>query len=98
VSKLERLEVACTQCDYEVDLLVGTQSPRQTFSDLNEDFAYYKLFLCPKGNDIQSIDVHFREFDGGCPEHGVELQPLTDMPRDCPKCGESVQVMRNRVV
>ena len=71
---------------------MGTQDPGQTFSDLNEDFAYYKLFLCPKGNDIHSIDIHFREFDGNCPQHKVELRPLTKLPETCPRCGGPVQM------
>jgi hypothetical protein len=92
VVELELLQLVCHRCDHRTDLLIGTQDPGQTFSDLNEDFAYYRLFLCPEGNDIHSMDIHFREFDGNCPQHGVGLQPLTDLPRACPKCGGPVQV------
>jgi hypothetical protein len=94
VVELELFQLVCSRCDYKADLLVGTQEPAQTFSDLNEDFAYYRLFLCPEGSDIQSMDINLREFDGNCSQHGVELKPLTEMPKSCPKCGEPVRVSR----
>lgn len=96
--KLELFQLVCSRCDYKADLLVGTQEPAQTFSDLNEDFAYYRLFLCPEGSDIQSMDINFREFDGNCSQHGVELKPLTEMPKTCPKCGGPVRVSRKDIL
>jgi hypothetical protein len=98
VVELELLQLVCSRCNYRADLLIGTQDSEQTFSDLNEDFAYYRLFLCPKGNDIHSIDIHFREFDGSCPEHGVELLPLTELPQTCPKCSGPVQVTKRDIL
>jgi hypothetical protein len=96
--ELELFQLSCSRCDYKADLLVGTQEPAQTLSDLNEDFAYYRLFLCPEGNDIQSMDIHFREFDGNCPQHGVELQSLADMPRTCPKCGGPIRATKKGIL
>jgi hypothetical protein len=98
VVELELLQLVCSRCNYRADLLIGTQDPGQTFSDLNEDFAYYRLFLCPEDNDIHSIDIHFREFDGSCPQHGVELLPLTELPHACPKCGGPLEVTKKDIL
>jgi ribosomal protein S27AE len=95
---LELQQLACPRCNYTANLLVGTLDVEQTFSDLNEDFAYYKLFLCPEGNDINSIDINFREFDGNCPQHKVELRPLTNSPETCPRCGGPFQVTRKGIL
>jgi hypothetical protein len=98
VVELELLQIGCPHCNYKADLLIGTQDPGQTFSDLNEDFAYYRLFLCPEGNDIQSIDISFREFDGNCQQHRVELHPMTTLPEICPKCGGPIQVTKKDIL
>jgi hypothetical protein len=98
VIEVELLQISCPRCDYKADMLSGTQDSGQTFSDLNEDFAYYKLFLCPKGNDIQSIDISFREFNGSCPQHRVDLRPMASLPQTCPKCGGPVQVTRREII
>lgn len=95
---MELVQLACCECDYGVDLLLGTQEADQTFSDLNEDFAYYRLFQCPADMTVHSINVHDREFDGACPEHKVKLQSLADLPRACPKCGGPVQLTRKDIL
>ena len=83
---MERIQLACQRCNYNADLVVGTQEHGQTLSDLNEDFAFYKLFQCDADETLQSIDVNNREFEGDCPEHNVKLKALTRVPHDCPKC------------
>jgi ribosomal protein S27AE len=89
---MELIQLACSKCNYTADLLLGTQEPGQTFSDLNEDFAFYKLFQCDADGTVLSIDVHDREFDGNCPQHKVKLQALTHFPHACPKCGGPINV------
>jgi hypothetical protein len=95
---LRLLEFSCPKCAYKQHLLVGTQDPSQTFSDLNEDFAYYRLFLCPEGREIHSFDIHDREFEGDCPKHKVKLKPLTEVPKTCPKCEGTVQVTEEEIL
>lgn len=90
--QVELVELVCPQCDYKADLLVGTQERSQTLSDMNEDFAFYKLFKCAADGTLQSIDVHNREFDGDCPEHKVKLKALTRVPENCPRCDAPVKV------
>lgn len=95
---MELWECVCPKCTFKVHLLIGTQDPDQTFSDLNEDFAYYKLFLCPEGKEIHSINVNDREFDGNCSLHKVKLKPLTDLPKTCPKCEETIHVTKKEIL
>lgn len=95
---MDLLEFNCLKGDYKVNLLVGTQEPNQTFSDLNEDFAYYRLFLCPVDKTLQSININDREFHGDCALHKVKLEPLQEIPKTCPKCGGPVQVVKKTIL
>jgi hypothetical protein len=72
---------------------LGTQDPDQTFSDLNEDFAYYRIYLCPVDKTLYSMNVHDREWNGTCPQHkNMKLQPLQELPKTCPKCGGPLEI------
>ncbi len=84
---MELKKLACPICGYNRELLVGSSDSEHTLSDLNEDFAEYKIYHCPEGKELHSLDANDREFDGKCPIHGVELKALEDVPSDCPKCG-----------
>ncbi len=90
---MELLELNCPRCGYNSQILLGTQNLDQTFSDLNEDFAYYKLYLCPSDKTFYSINVNDREWDGKCPQHkDVLLQPLQQVPKTCPRCGGPLDI------
>jgi len=79
--------VKCSKCGYETKLNLGSTDLDQTYSDLNEDFAYYKLFLCKKENIFVSENVYNRHFDNKCPADGSELVPVEEIPpKKCPKC------------
>jgi DNA-directed RNA polymerase subunit RPC12/RpoP len=96
---MQLLELNCPKCGYEAKLLLGTQTPDQTFSDLNEDFAYYRLFRCPVDKLLFSMNVHDREWDGSCPSHKeAKLQQLSEMPTTCPRCGSRLQVSEREIV
>ncbi len=84
---MELKKLACQICEYKTDLLVGSSDSEHTLSDLNEDFADYKIYHCPEGKELHSLDANDREFDERCPIHGVELKELEDVPGECPKCG-----------
>ncbi len=78
---------------------MGTQNPDQTFSDLNEDFAYYRLFLCPADKTLHSMNVNDREWNGECPRHQtVKLQPLNDVPKYCPRCGGPLEISEKEII
>jgi hypothetical protein len=99
VFSVQLLELNCPRCGYHAQLLLGTQNPDQTFSDLNEDFAYYRLYKCPTDNTLHSMNVHDREWNGDCPQHkGVKLQSLNGPPTVCPKCGGPLEVVEKEIL
>jgi len=54
--------------------------------------------FCPEDKTIDSINVYDREFDGNCPEHKVKLQPLSDLPKTCPKCGGAAFITKKDIL
>ncbi len=89
---MDVLELKCTKCEYKKDILMGTHDSLDTLSDPNEDYAYFKQFICPVDKEIQSIDVLNPEFEGNCAHHNVKLESLEGLPKKCPKCGGPVKV------
>ena len=93
------LELNCPKCGYNARLLLGTQTPDQTFSDLNEDFAYYKLYQCPTDKALYSMNQNDREWGGNCPQHKTtKLQSLTEIPTVCPQCGGPLQATEKEIL
>ncbi len=96
---MQLLELYCPKCGYNAKLLLGTQNPDQTLSDLNEDFAYYRLYRCPTDKELFSMNAHDREWDGSCPTHkNTKLQPLSEMPTTCPRCGMPLEVSEKEIL
>ena len=93
------MELSSPDCGYKAHLLLGTQNPDQTFSDLNEDFAYFKLYLCPIDKAFHSMNANDREWNGNCPEHkSAKLQLLNEIPKICPKCGGQLVVVEEEAL
>ncbi len=87
--------IKCSKCGYEVTFNLGSTELSGTYSDLNEDFAYYKLFICKKENIFVIANVHDRYFDDKCPKDGSELVPVEEIPpRSCPKCKADITPKR----
>ncbi len=83
--------VKCSKCGYEKKLNLGSYNLEQTFSDLNEDFAYYKLFICKKENVFVTGNVHNTYFNNRCPADGSELVPVEELPpKKCPRCNADI--------
>lgn len=80
-------DINCSKCDYGCRLNVGSTELDQTFTDLNEDFAYYRLFLCREEKKFISANIHDRHFDERCPADGSKLIAIDVPPRTCPECG-----------
>lgn len=91
ITSMDIWHVKCSKCGYQKKLNVGAYDLEQTFSDLNEDYAYYKLFICMKEKAFVTANVHNRYFDNKCPADGSELVPVEELsPRKCPKCGADI--------
>ncbi|MFQ5920659.1 MAG: hypothetical protein ACE5JV_01420 [Nitrososphaerales archaeon] len=87
--------VRCGNCGYETTLNLGSTDLSQTYSDLNEDFAYYKLFVCKKERKFVPVNIHDRHFDNVCPADGGELVPAEEVPpTKCPRCSASIAPKR----
>ena len=96
---MQLLQLDCPKCGYNTRLLLGTQNPDQTFSDLNEDFAYYRLYQCPADKMLHSMNANDRDWAGNCPIHkNVRLQPLSEIPTSCPRCSGPLEVSEKEIL
>ena len=91
---MELYELSCPKCGYKKRILLGTHAPKETFSDLNEDNAYYQLYYCPIGKEYHSRDTSDREFNKKCEIHQGEMELLSKLPEKCPKCNEKMVVKK----
>ncbi|MFQ5970293.1 MAG: hypothetical protein ACE5J2_07365 [Nitrososphaerales archaeon] len=92
---LDIWQVRCSNCGYGAKLTIGSTELAQTYSDLNEDYAFYQLFVCPKEREFVIANVQNRDFDNTCPAHGGKLVPATDIPpKKCPKCGADIEAKK----
>jgi hypothetical protein len=65
----------------------------QTLTDVNNDFAQYKLFLCRKELTFVHTDVLDAQFDNKCPSDKSELEQIDDPHNaECPRCGKELKV------
>ena len=87
--------VTCSKCGYETKLNLGSTDLDQTYSDLNEDFAYYKLFICKKENVFVTENVHNTDFDNTCAADGSELVQVDEIPpKKCPRCKADIKPIK----
>ena len=85
----------CSKCGYEKKLTLGSYDLEQTFTDLNEDFAFYKLFICKKEGVFVAGNVHNRHSDNRCPADGSELVSVEELPpKKCPKCNADISAQK----
>ncbi|MHA2060442.1 MAG: hypothetical protein ACW976_06670 [Candidatus Ranarchaeia archaeon] len=91
---MELYELSCPKCGYKKRVLIGTHESKDTFSDLNEDFAFYQLHYCPIGKEYHSRDTSDPEFDSTCEIHQVKMDVLKKLPEKCPKCNEKMIITK----
>jgi C4-type Zn-finger protein len=80
-------ELKCEKCGYHAEFLVGSTDPSGTLTDLNEDFADYRLFQCEEEDEYHSLNRLDPDFDGKCPIHDAELKEVKSDKVACPICG-----------
>jgi predicted RNA-binding Zn-ribbon protein involved in translation (DUF1610 family) len=83
----------CPSCGYESKHPVGTPDMDQILTDVNNDFAQYRLFVCRKELTFVHADVLDAYFDNRCPADKSELEQIDD-PQNvkCPRCGKELKV------
>ncbi|MGI0024306.1 MAG: hypothetical protein ACREA4_04070, partial [Nitrososphaera sp.] len=83
---------SCPSCGYESRHLVGTPDMDQILTDINTEFAQYRLFVCNKEHKLVHVDVLDGSFDGRCPSDGSELQETRPEVARCPRCRGDLKV------
>ena len=83
----------CPACGYESRHPVGTPDMDQILTDVNNDFAQYKLFVCKKELTLVHADIMDAHFDNKCPSDKSELEPIDDPEHaKCPRCSKELKV------
>jgi hypothetical protein len=80
----------CEGCGYESKLPLGSSDLDQILTDVNADYAEYRLYICKKEAKFVHADIHSRDFEGKCPADGSDLMEIREMPSvKCPLCNQS---------
>ena len=80
----------CEGCGYESKLPLGSSDLDQILTDVNADYAEYRLYICKKEAKFVHADIHSRDFEGKCPADGSDLIEIKEMPPvRCPRCNQS---------
>jgi ribosomal protein S27AE len=91
---LERIKLECPKCGNTALVESGSYSADQSYADLNEDFAYFKVYSCPVHKGWVYRNAHDRSFDGSCSIDGGKLQAFDISGGKCPRCGGAILSMR----
>lgn len=93
VMTLKVFSFVCKSCGYKAKLLLGSADLDQTLTDVNADYADYRLFICKKESKFVHADIHDKSFWGRCPSDGTALEGIQD-PRQakCPRCGNELEI------
>ncbi len=82
----------CNSCGYETKLPLGSSDLDQTLTDVNADYAEYRLFKCQIESKFVHADIHDEGFEGKCPSDGSKLMEIDQEipPIKCPRCNEDL--------
>ena len=83
----------CPSCGYESRHSIGTPDKDQILTDVNNEFAQYRLFVCRKELTLVHTDILDAQFDNKCPSDKSELEPIDDPEHaKCPRCDKELKV------
>lgn len=82
----------CPACGYHSRHSLGTPDMDQTLTDVNTEFAQYKLFVCKKEKKFVHLDVLDSHFDNRCPADSSELEQVDPEKALCPVCGRELEI------
>lgn len=86
---MEIYHIICKSCSYETKLPLGSSDLDQILSDINLDYAEYRLFMCEKEAKFVHVDSHDKEFEGRCPSDCSDLMEIEEIPPiKCPRCNK----------
>ncbi len=81
----------CPACGYQSRHQLGTPDIDQTMTDVNTEFAQYRLFVCKKEKKFVHADMLDAGFDKKCPSDGTELEEVDPREAKCPGCGRELE-------
>jgi endogenous inhibitor of DNA gyrase (YacG/DUF329 family) len=82
----------CPSCGYESKLPLGSSDLDQTLTDVNADYAEYRLFMCKVESKFVHADIHDKDFEGKCPSDASDLEEVNPKQAKCPRCGKELEV------
>ena len=82
----------CLSCNYQSRHPVGTPDMDQILTDVNTEFAQYRLFVCKKEQRFIHTDILEAGFDGRCPSDSSKLEEVDPANAKCPRCGNEVEI------
>lgn len=93
ITALKVFGFKCQTCGYNSKHQLGTPDMDQTLTDVNTEFAQYRLFVCRKEKKFVHIDILDSHFDNKCPADQSELEQVND-PKNalCPACGRELEI------
>jgi hypothetical protein len=82
----------CKSCLYESKLPLGSSDLDQILTDVNADYAEYRLFKCQTESKFVHADIHDKGFEGKCPSDGSKLVEINQEtpPIKCPRCNKDL--------
>jgi predicted RNA-binding Zn-ribbon protein involved in translation (DUF1610 family) len=87
---MERWRLECPTCGEKAIVETGSYAGDQSYSDLNEDFAFFKVFTCPAHGGWAYRNISDRTFDGSCSLDGGKLKVFDISSGRCPRCGAAI--------
>jgi predicted RNA-binding Zn-ribbon protein involved in translation (DUF1610 family) len=93
MNSLKVYNFKCPACGYESRHPIGTPDMDQILTDVNNEFAQYRLFLCRNELTLVHADILDAHFDNKCPSDKSELEPIDDPAHvKCPRCSRELKV------
>jgi predicted RNA-binding Zn-ribbon protein involved in translation (DUF1610 family) len=84
----------CRSCGYESKQPLGSSDLDQILTDVNADFAEYRLFICKTESKFVHADIHSKDFEGKCSSDGsklIEIEVEEEIsPIRCPRCNQDL--------
>ena len=82
----------CNSCGYETKLPLGSSDLDQTLTDVNADYAEYRLFKCRTESKFVYADIHDKRFEGKCLADKSRLIEIdqANPPIKCPRCSNTL--------
>jgi hypothetical protein len=89
-------DFTCPSCGFQSRNQIGTPDGDQILTDVNTEFANYKLFVCLKEKKFLGANVLDPGFDGKCPSDGSPLQEVITKEARCPRCASQLKVEESK--